>query len=386
MINIERTIFIQETEIRPNTYARIVLFCTIGITLICLALNEIGLFRVDKMIMRIGTVISLTTTGIPLLYTYIRRNALSIPSTKYIIMFASISFTAVTSIMLTFHTTIMLLFPIFIAMLYRSQLMGKIAIYGSLACTFASSLVAYILGTWDVPLFEELILIATNGTTVIEGAHAGITLESILKILLYLTFPKMMMVGSCAVILRSVIKLGVDHVDTQIQLIKQSKRDVLTGLYNQNYYKEMVNSGRYSGRIAIIFFDVNGLKDLNDKKGHEQGDLLLQRCAQSILNVATDDRMSCFRVGGDEFIVFIEDATDNDVIKLLEKWNASIKAINEENELLYSGLRCSMAVGYAVGDFENLTELISKADSQMYKNKSLLKAGMKTFAGFIDEA
>jgi len=374
MINFEQDIYILETEIRPNKYARIAIIATLCITGFSLFMNELGLFRVDKTVMRIGSSIAILGMLIPFIYALFKKDVLADPLYKYLNMVAAISFTVSTSILMTFHTTIMLIFPMFLAMLYRSKLLGKIAVFASLFLSLFSALFGYLLGTWDVPLFQELINIATNGTAVIENAHSGVTLLSALKILFYLALPKTLMVGACALLTRYVIQLGSNHVEMQIQLQRQNRVDALTGTYNRNYYKSIIESDRKDGELAVFFFDVNGLKSINDALGHEYGDILLKKCAQSLLIACDGPGASIFRIGGDEFVVLYENCTESKASAFLASWNDALKKINDENVDGYDGIHCSMACGYAIGSFSELQELISKADSQMYMNKTIMKS------------
>lgn len=377
MIKTEKEVYLQEMEIKPNTYAALVLEVCLVCIVLCWVTNEIGLFRVGKTEMRIGSIIPLIMVLVPLVSLKVNKSLISNPKTKYFIMAASIVLTASVTTLLTFHTTIMLLFPIFIAMLYRSRKLGVFALLGSVFCTVLSPVLAYIIGSWDIELFKELILIGTNGTAEIIGAYPAIKLISIAKILLYIVAPRLLMVGSCAILMFYVIKLGTAHVENQIMLNRVSQRDALTGLYNQNFFKEYLNMDKPDLPVGIIFFDVNGLKGLNDNYGHEYGDLLLKRCARSITDICSTDSEYGFRIGGDEFLMVIENATEELLLQKVDDWKQAIKQINEENKRYHYGIFCSMATGYTFGNMKDLYELIRTADTLMYKNKAEIKATRK---------
>ena len=373
MVNSERKIFIQETEVKPNRYASYVLMALMVGILICWIMNEIDLFRVGDTEMRIGSIIPLVASSSLLLTVLIKPEIAAKPGTKYFYMAVAFIFTMTTTTLLTFHTTMMLLFPTFMAMLYRSKTLGRIAVFCSIFCTIASPILGYYLHTWDVPLFEELILIATGGTTEIINPTYEVTAVGIYKILLYIVGPRLIMVGSCSLLLFYVIRLGEDHVKNQILLHNVSQLDMLTGLYNQNCYKDLLKSGKLKGNVGIIFFDVNGLKSLNDTFGHEYGDLLLKRCAQSILDVVESEDEAAFRIGGDEFLLIMENANEEKVDEKLAQWEKTLDRINRENQDLYNGLLCTMAVGSVVGDINNLEQLVRRADELMYRNKAVMK-------------
>lgn len=370
MIKSDKDIYLEETEVRPNRYSRLVLISCFFISAFCWILNEIGFFRVGEMEMRIGTLIPALGIAIPVLITILNKKALYDKRTKYMVIASCFVFTFSVGTMLTFHTTIMMLFPLFTAMLYRSKSLGYIAAAASFICAFFSPILAYVLGTWDIEYFKELILIGTNGTAVIEGAYPAVTITGIGKILLYIVFPRLLMIGSCILLMFYVISLGADHVSNQILLNQLSHLDSLTGLYNQNYYREVVSSAEGDGIIAVVFFDVNGLKSVNDSFGHEYGDMLLKGCAQSLRNICNGENVNGFRAGGDEFMLLIENADERLVIDKLSEWELSINQINSENAGNEDWLKCSMAYGYVLGKACEIETLIRKADELMYVNKN----------------
>ena len=81
--------------------------------------------------------------------------------------------------------------------------------------------------------------------------------------------------------------------------------DPLTGLYNRRFFddffdKELNRSVRYTHRLALVVFDLHRFKEVNDRYGHPQGDLLLQMAASTLRkSLRTSDY--AFRIGGDEF-------------------------------------------------------------------------------------
>jgi len=377
VINSERSIYLQETEIRPNHYAMIVLLLTVLCMAFCWVLTELGIFRVDVTVMRIGASIPIFTALIPLVILKLRPEMKADPRVKYLIVSAAILVSLALNVLLNFHATMMLLYPIFFAMLYRSKKLGILATIGSMVSTAVSPVLGYVLGTWDIPLLQELILIGTGQEVVLDPVYAPVSLIPVIKILLYLVLPRILLVGCCSSLLFYVIRVGVAHVNNMILLHKMSHQDNLTGLYNQNYFKELLASPDSDRQVGIIFFDVNGLKTANDSRGHEYGDLLLRRCARSLLDVCEEDRVHAFRIGGDEFLLLLEDADDARIRAKLDQWEQVLARINRENQedpVDYQGITCSMASGYVIGSFRELEQLVRQADAKMYRNKIAMKA------------
>lgn len=93
-----------------------------------------------------------------------------------------------------------------------------------------------------------------------------------------------------------------DRIALEQALEKQSFEDTLTGMFNRNKFNQLMRSSDHHDieRLGIAYFDINGLKETNDRYGHRAGDDLIRRAASII--------MSCFegkayRIGGDEFVV-----------------------------------------------------------------------------------
>jgi diguanylate cyclase (GGDEF)-like protein len=135
--------------------------------------------------------------------------------------------------------------------------------------------------------------------------------------------------------------------------------DQLTGLLNRHAMNEFLEGElREPSSVGVAYCDVMGLKSVNDTKGHEAGDLLLVRAADSVRQVFAGDWM--FRVGGDEFLIIAlgrdRNEFENKALLLDEKARAN---------------GATMAVGFVWTDAYkgNADELVSKADREMYLKK-----------------
>jgi diguanylate cyclase (GGDEF)-like protein len=155
-------------------------------------------------------------------------------------------------------------------------------------------------------------------------------------------------------------------------------RDALTGLRNATSYTSWKDE--FIGKLdnadtsfGIAVFDINYLKDTNDKYGHEVGNKLLISAARTISYVFK--RSPVFRVGGDEFVVILQDYD-------LEHYHEHVDKLREKakNEPVLIGddeIPVSIAVGVAVYDKETDGDYISvfnRADAAMYENKRETKA------------
>jgi diguanylate cyclase (GGDEF)-like protein len=149
--------------------------------------------------------------------------------------------------------------------------------------------------------------------------------------------------------------------------------DHLTGLANRLLFIEQLNhaislSGRMARMLAILFLDLDGFKMINDSMGHDVGDQLLTAVSKRLVQtMRTSDIVS--RVGGDEFVIIIENNEDAETIKMLA--GKILNSFNQPFSLNGHDFYVTTSIGVAVypTDGENAETLIKNADLAMYKAK-----------------
>ena len=149
------------------------------------------------------------------------------------------------------------------------------------------------------------------------------------------------------------------RTESEQQLSQLSYFDTLTSFYNRNrYIKDTTSLEDYSGPLGIVYLDVNGLKDINDRLGHAYGDKALVECARQMREIF--EGADYYRIGGDEFVIICPGI---DQIQFESK-AASLRRCFESNEL------CHAAIG-AQWDrrAQDLQQVIAQADAQMYEDK-----------------
>lgn len=150
--------------------------------------------------------------------------------------------------------------------------------------------------------------------------------------------------------------------------------DVLTGLPNRRLIMEYLDHAiqrgmRHKKGVALLFLDLNDFKPINDKHGHEAGDMVLKLTAQRLSGlVRASDRVA--RLGGDEFVVLLDEINDKeDVCGIIGKIDAEIT-----RPILLKG-RGEVAVSTSIGvavyprDGEDMEALLRNADTAMYEAK-----------------
>jgi len=192
-----------------------------------------------------------------------------------------------------------------------------------------------------------------------------------------------------ASILQGMIGRGNRQLAEKIEEISRlAWQDQLTKLPNRPYFRDRLGqmlaaAGRSGGQVALLLFDIDGFKAVNDTLGHEAGDRLLLEIAERVgRRVRQADTFA--RVGGDEFVILMDIAHDkSDAIPVAE---TVVSAIAEIDMFAEQGIRVGASVGIAcsasVATRERVAdELLVQADRAMYEAKRAGKGRYK----FADE-
>ena len=149
--------------------------------------------------------------------------------------------------------------------------------------------------------------------------------------------------------------------------------DPLTELYNRRFFndyfeKELNRSIRYSHKLALVVFDLHRFKEVNDRYGHPQGDVLLQMAATTLRkSLRTSDY--AFRIGGDEFAILLPQSDTEQAATLSRRLRAAYAAAIEPLRL---GIPLGLDYGLAVypDDGEQQEIMIRVADERLYQLKN----------------
>lgn len=167
----------------------------------------------------------------------------------------------------------------------------------------------------------------------------------------------------------NVIRLYIENGILREKILFESEHDGLTGLYNKGKYISMQDGAfKQAESIAVFYFDVNNLKTVNDTLGHEAGDRLIKRAAESIKCIA-DEEIYAFRMGGDEFVVVAPNISEEATRSMEQTWNNALTEINSTKE---DPITIACGIEYAAKPYV-FDEVVSSADEKMYKNKKEMK-------------
>lgn len=134
--------------------------------------------------------------------------------------------------------------------------------------------------------------------------------------------------------------------------------DSLTYAQNRNHFNEYLKKNRCKELhfVGVIYLDLNGLKEINDKMGHLAGDTLIISASYVLQEIFADNS---YRIGGDEFVVIEQDVLE---LEFYSKYEMLLKRMKE--------LEISVATGYIWKErCLNLSEILQEADQKMYEDK-----------------
>lgn len=152
----------------------------------------------------------------------------------------------------------------------------------------------------------------------------------------------------------------------------QSLVDELTGLYNRRGFLELAEDRRRlaqaSGqRIFLLFADLDGMKQINDQLGHEQGDRAIRETAQLLRRTLRGADIVA-RLGGDEFVAVAGETGAFNTESLLGRLRHELERVNRDDGLPFR-LEVSFGIAEATEPSESLPDIIKRADEAMYREK-----------------
>lgn len=174
-------------------------------------------------------------------------------------------------------------------------------------------------------------------------------------------------------------------IKNQQRIEYQANNDYLTGLFNRmkcerDLREILKNAIENNEKGIVVFLDLDNFKQVNDGLGHQYGDVLLQEIATSLQSIDAI-KNSCYRMGGDEFVIIIHPEHFKQVSQIVDTIS---KRFNEAWHIMDVDYYCTMSMGLAVfpNHGSSVDEIIKNADYAMYEAK---KNGKNRFLWYTDE-
>ena len=177
------------------------------------------------------------------------------------------------------------------------------------------------------------------------------------------------------------------HVNAQLEASEAEvsemaeiiNKDALTGVRNKTAYNRIMKDiedkieAKEPVEFGLAMIDLNDLKVINDKNGHNAGDIALIKLSTVICGIFVHSPV--FRVGGDEFIVLLQNVDYKRIKKLVAEFNLKIEEL-QEDEYLTLEEKASAAIGYALYNpkiDKSVNDVFKRADEAMYQRKREMK-------------
>lgn len=151
-------------------------------------------------------------------------------------------------------------------------------------------------------------------------------------------------------------------------------KDATTRCLNRRSFEDRIQKETITPNTMIIMVDINNLKIINDDYGHQVGDDAIKRTAHILMSVF-GEYGECYRIGGDEFLIWSNHLSEKKVIEMIEQINNWCDQDNEQTEYDFG-----IALGWASYNTfvdNTIQDTIKRADQNMYQDKEY-KKGIKT--------
>jgi diguanylate cyclase (GGDEF)-like protein len=159
--------------------------------------------------------------------------------------------------------------------------------------------------------------------------------------------------------------------------------DSLTGLYNRRLFdeyceKELTRAKRYAQQLAIVILDMHKLKEVNDRRGHLEGDRILQFVAATLRKTLRASDFA-FRIGGDEFALLLPQTDPEQALTLCRRVRSQYEA-----DLAPLNLNIAVTVDFGIAvypqDGDQKSELLGTADRRLYQLKEATRESARVSA------
>jgi diguanylate cyclase (GGDEF)-like protein/PAS domain S-box-containing protein len=177
-------------------------------------------------------------------------------------------------------------------------------------------------------------------------------------------------------------------IDNQQRLDRMAHHDQLTGLPNRHYLATFLPEAIADARAAdamlgVVFLDLDRFKHINDTRGHETGDKLLQEVARRLRTCVRDTDV-VIRMGGDEFVVVIRNVKSYDEVTLGA--NRIIESLNKPIIIDQHPLQTTGSVGVSLfpRDGADMGELLKHSDTAMYQAKDRGRNNVQMFSQIMN--
>ena len=350
----------EATSNRFTLKCQIIMTIIVGFTVI---LNILDIFIIQDKLMYyslVGCIICTAISGI------IVKTMVDKPITKYLLLTVMVLFVTILGSFLTYHIVLVSVIPILCSAQYKNNKLINFSYFITVISEFVIVMAGYYFGICDANMLVLTNQVKDNHIDPITGDFILTTVNANPwgTLPLYYAVPRCLVLFATIPMIKHLSNVIAQNARRETELKILGETDLMTQLYNRNKYVELIHEYYPNvGNVGVMFWDINGLKKVNDTMGHDSGDYLISAVTSAITEF-TKDSCKAFRIGGDEFVVIGEGLSREDIAEMVVKIQSSIDKKNAASKIPISA-----SVGYAVGEGNDIEKVVSEADGCMYKNK-----------------
>ncbi len=172
-----------------------------------------------------------------------------------------------------------------------------------------------------------------------------------------------------------------------MRLRERAEHDLLTGLYNHVTTSSLIDKAimksESGSRHALFVVDIDNFKQINDQLGHLLGDEVIEEIAEKLKEQFREDDI-IGRIGGDEFVVFLQNIPSDKVLRLKSRVLNELFRSTHTSGKISCRISCSVGVSVYPTDGSDYHELFRKADIAMYAAKNSGKDVFRLYSGELE--
>ena len=288
---------------------------------------------------------------------------------------------AAMNLMFSYHMVLVYVFPLIVAVQYKEKNVLWLSYALEVFLLPVSMIVGFYYGICDLNLLLQGNHTRTWYLSELADGFARIPFSKmpVVVIIVYRILPQLLILFVFVMIIQHTIGSMREDAYRIAELTYSKEVDSATRLYNKNKYEDMLaNYYTMVERVAVVLWDINNLKEINDRMGHGMGDKLIETMSGAIY-AQTDSRKKAYRIGGDEFVMLIENPEKQEAEQIIQNVRDKLARHREEG-----GLRVSSATGTAEGNGIDILKIVHDADERMYEDKKRGKES-REYAMFYSE-
>lgn len=273
---------------------------------------------------------------------------------------------AAMNLMFSYHMVLVYVFPLIVAVQYKEKNVLWLSYALEVFLLPVSMIVGFYYGICDLNLLLQGNHTRTWYLSELADGFARIPFSKmpVVVIIVYRILPQLLILFVFVMIIQHTIGSMREDAYRIAELTYRKEVDSATRLYNKNKYEDMLaNYYTMVDRVAVVLWDINNLKEINDRMGHGMG----------------DKRKKAYRIGGDEFVMLIENPEKQEAEQIIQNVRDKLTRHREEG-----GLRVSSATGTAEGNGIDILKIVHDADERMYEDKKRGKES-REYAMFYSE-